>query len=729
MRKRWRNSWGLNCSVVVTWLLLTVLGVARGEPSPPLAHVGILDLTRWTPAAGPVPLAGQWEFYWGQLLEPGDFHRGAAVPSPRFMTLPGSWNLQEPASARVSPYGYATFRLRVRLPESMAIRDSTGTTSGIGEPPVLAIRARDQSTAYKMWVNGAPVLTVGKVATTPEDYRAAYHTRFGTFSPTSRELEIVVQVSNYLHRNGGLWSQFLFGEESRVRKVREGLISFEMFLAGALCIMGLYHLGLYAIRRRDPGNLYFGILCLIVSFRTVLTGERLVLDVLPALDWTVLSRMEYLTVYLGMPVFIWFTDALFDVKPAWLPKSFQIAGLVWAATCLISAPPLFTRLIQPFQLIALLVFLVAAHRVVRGILRKEESSALFLGGLLVILLAFVLDVMSANEIVNLPFIFPAGLFIFIFVQSFMLSLRFANAFSSVERLSEELTRINRALHRFVPVEFLRLLDKESIVAVQLGNNAQLEMSVLFSDIRSFTTLSEQMTPDENFLFINDYLRRMVPAIARNQGFIDKYIGDAIMALFPLSATDAVRAGIDMLQLLQSFNEERRTQGRAPIHIGVGVNTGSLMLGMVGGQDRIDGTVIGDTVNLASRIEGLTSRYCAAMLITGTTYQALGPDAGFHIRWVDRVRVKGKSLPVDLYEVLDGDPVDVRQAKESVKSDFDEGVAAWFDRDVERAARAFERCLVRFPGDRIAEFYRERCRASLEASRQPGWDPVARIDSK
>lgn len=141
------------------------------------------------------------------------------------------------------------------------------------------------------------------------------------------------------------------------------------------------------------------------------------------------------------------------------------------------------------------------------------------------------------------------------------------------------------------------------------------MSVLFANIRSFTSLSEKMTPADNFKFINAYLSRMQPVINQHHGFIDKYIGDAIMALFSGDADNAVQAGIAMLQKLAEYNQSRQRSGYVPIQIGIGINTGLLMLGTVGGEERMDGTVISDAVNRASRIEGMTKMYGATLLIT------------------------------------------------------------------------------------------------------------------
>ena len=212
-----------------------------------------------------------------------------------------------------------------------------------------------------------------------------------------------------------------------------------------------------------------------------------------------------------------------------------------------------------------------------------------------------------------------------------------------------LQKTNLSIERFVPHAFLRIVGKPSIVDVELGDNKQETMSILFSDIRSFTTLSESMTPDENFTFINAYLERMGPVIRNHNGFIDKYIGDAIMALFT-NADDAVRAGLAMLETLAAFNAERRPAGQPPIGIGIGINSGSLMLGTIGEKQRMEGTVISDAVNLAARVEDLTKTYREPLLISEFTYQQLADPKVYDIRSVDVVVVKGKTRPVTIYAV-------------------------------------------------------------------------------
>jgi len=297
----------------------------------------------------------------------------------------------------------------------------------------------------------------------------------------------------------------------------------------------------------------------------------------------------------------------------------------------------------------------------------------------------------------------------------LLNLLSTQAAISLEnaRLYTNLAALNQAYERFVPRQFLQFLNKESIVDVQLGDQVQREMSVLFTDIRSFTTLSESLTPAENFQFINSYLSCMEPIIIQHNGFIDKYIGDAIMALFARNADDAVQAGIAMLQALVNYNQERQVQGYLPIEIGIGINTGSLILGTVGGLNRMDGTVISDAVNLASRIEGLTKTFNTPLLITDQTFQRLKKCDRNYIRVVGQVKVKGKMTAVTVHEVFAADPPEVCQGKLATTELFAQGLILYEQQKFAFASQFFQDCLQQNPLDKVAQTYLNLCKTELQ----------------
>lgn len=295
---------------------------------------------------------------------------------------------------------------------------------------------------------------------------------------------------------------------------------------------------------------------------------------------------------------------------------------------------------------------------------------------------------------------------------------------------DALENINRASRRFVPLEFLQLLKKENIVDVQLGNHHEMSMTVLFSDIRSFTTLSESMTPKENFLFLNSYLEIMGPVIREYGGFIDKYIGDAIMALFPKGAGDAVAGAIGMLRQLAVYNAGRKKAGYVGIDIGIGLNTGNLMLGTIGEDFRMEGTVISDAVNLAARIEGMTKRYGAPIVISDQTFALLPQPCPYPIRMLDRVVVVGKSEPVTLYEVLEGDAsCEMLKRKRETRSAFEEAVALYGQQAFAASLAIMETIYAQNPKDKAANMYIHRCKRLLKEGVDGHWTGVATLGSK
>jgi class 3 adenylate cyclase/CheY-like chemotaxis protein len=265
-----------------------------------------------------------------------------------------------------------------------------------------------------------------------------------------------------------------------------------------------------------------------------------------------------------------------------------------------------------------------------------------------------------------------------------------------------------AFARFVPREMLECLDKSSVLEVRLGDQVLKEMAVLFSDIRSFTALSEKMTPQENFNFLNSYLKRMNPYIWENHGFIDKYIGDAIMALFPGGAEDALRAALGMIRHIPVYNLERATFGYDPIRIGIGLHAGPVMLGMIGHERFMQATVISDAVNLASRMERLTKLYGVALLLSSPVVFGLTDPTRYAYRFLDKIRVRGKDEPVSVFEVFDADPPETVAHKIRTRDRFEKGVFEYHRNNVEEAARLFAAIATAEGGDRPLEIYRERC---------------------
>ena len=301
---------------------------------------------------------------------------------------------------------------------------------------------------------------------------------------------------------------------------------------------------------------------------------------------------------------------------------------------------------------------------------------------------------------------------------------FANnmaAFLRRAQLDEKLAEIGTASGRFVPRELLEHLGRGSIVDVRLGDQVQKEMSVLFSDIRSFTSLSETMTPKENFNFLNSYLSRVSPLIRKHNGFIDKYLGDGIMALFPGGAEDAIKSAIDIVRYLPVYNGHREKSGYKSIRIGNGIHSGSLMLGTIGEEARMEGTVIADAVNLASRLEGLTKIYGGSIVVSEQGLFGLSDPNAYNWRFLGKVRVKGKRNLVSVFEIFDGDELETIKLKAATREVFERAVSFFHSGEFRDAELLLAKVLETHPDDRAATLLAAHSARFAAAGAPPDWD--------
>lgn len=300
-----------------------------------------------------------------------------------------------------------------------------------------------------------------------------------------------------------------------------------------------------------------------------------------------------------------------------------------------------------------------------------------------------------------------------------------------QKYASELSRERNMFKRFVPTQFLEILGKKSALEIDLGDSILKRMTVLFSDMRSFTRIAELLTPHQNIELINSYHSLMEPAINRHHGFVDKFIGDAIMALFDerpenqSSADLAVAAALAMRHELSVFNQVRKRKDFLPIEVGIGIATGDLVLGTVGSTNRIDTTVIGDTVNLASRLESLTAHYNLPALISGETAVGLEKFRD-RIRRIDRVAVRGRGQPVDVYEILGGDEDPrITAAKQENGKVFQEAFDLYLKRDFAAARALLEKTRARYEEAFILLFL-ARLEYFLQKQPPDDWDGTEKL---
>lgn len=298
----------------------------------------------------------------------------------------------------------------------------------------------------------------------------------------------------------------------------------------------------------------------------------------------------------------------------------------------------------------------------------------------------------------------------------------------LEASFDSLEHQSKAFARFFPSEFFNFLEKCDIRDIDLGDYVSHEMSILFSDIRSFTDLSESMTPQENFDFINAYLGKISPTIRDYQGFVVKFIGDGLMAIFPKGTDAAVTAGIAQFEQLKIFNYDRQLKGLKPIQIGMGIHTGQVMLGLLGEPQRLQGDAISAQVNFAARLEGLTKYFGISLLISETTHQGLQSPNHYNLRYLGKVRVKGSQKPMPIYEVLDAilNPEERHRKQESCVQ-LSEAIDCLNRGELQDAQRIFKALTILDPNDLTYTLYQDELHRFQQAN-QP-WDGVLNFRQK
>jgi len=288
----------------------------------------------------------------------------------------------------------------------------------------------------------------------------------------------------------------------------------------------------------------------------------------------------------------------------------------------------------------------------------------------------------------------------------------------------EKRKVRRTFERYVSPGVIRLIEENPKKYFKAGVESK-ELSIMFSDIRSFTTIAEGLTPDELVHLLNEYLGEMTEILFKRWGTLDKYIGDAVMAFWgspfpqPDHASRACAAALDMSARLEELNLKWEIEKKKPLEIGIGINSGIVNVGNMGSSKRFAWTVMGDPVNLASRLEGQNKEYHTARIISEFTYEEVKNE--FICRDLDRIRVKGKLKPVKIYELMSF--AQNADKYRDLLQRWNDATAAYYRQAWDEAIQKFEALLSRYPDDGPSHTFLKRSHAKLVEMPDPAWDGV------
>lgn len=415
---------------VLLLLLMALIPLPARSFAQPEAPEGVVEFPAWDFAEqGIVSLTGQWEFYWGRFLEPTDFVDGA--PSvDALVSLPHMWGRD---GRETEHEGFATYRLRIRLDAGQA-RD------------LKALYVNEISTAYKLYINGELMAKTGDVGDSRATMEPKSYSKSIVFHPREGDNELIIQVSNFVHRKGGILSRIQFGDESDIARSRELHSSKQVFVAAALAVMGAYHLALRFLRRKDTISMLAGIICGLMTLRVMVLGDSMLALFTPWIKWEWATKVEFLTVFLGIPLIMIFIRLVY---PQEVRRSISRL-IVWVcsiffAMALLTPPSTFTYIEVPFCLILIGIMGYWIYVLMQAVRYKRIGALPNLMAALVMVASVVNDILYNNHYIETMELSSYGVLLFFFVQTLVIAHKYSKAFVDVEHFSSELALMNQKL--------------------------------------------------------------------------------------------------------------------------------------------------------------------------------------------------------------------------------------------------------------------------------------------
>ncbi len=430
-----RTLWLYIAAAVVVGVV-ACYAVISASGSPALqSEEGILDVTQAHVREHPLPLKGEWAFYWQELLSPEDIHNRAGRNGDQnhWITIPNSWLGYRLDGEPLSGTGYATFRLVIKLGEQ-------------DRNERLALRLPTIFHAYKLWVNGELLAEVGVVGPDKSSVTPRLATRLVFFQPERDQVELVMQVANFHHKRGGITSNIELGGSDVLTVKTKLRIAADMFITASLLVIGLYHLLLFILRRKDRAALYFGLFTVLMGIRSLLVGELLLTQLWPSIPWGLQFKLEYLILCSCAYIIMRYFDCIFpDYVSRWFHLATRIVTAVLCTVVVVTPARIYTQLLVIIGVFIVLHMVYLMVGLAHEAMRRKEGALIFLLVSVVALVTVINDFLYYNEWSRVGNTSPLGLLVFTVAQIILLSSRFTRAATNEERITRELQDANHKL--------------------------------------------------------------------------------------------------------------------------------------------------------------------------------------------------------------------------------------------------------------------------------------------
>jgi class 3 adenylate cyclase len=598
-----------------------------------------------------IPLKGSWNLIWDEMLPPALIQENFKDERSRNVTVPSHWQEYEFLSSASDStiQAVATYWIQINW---------------VGEKKSISLRFPSMDTCFVAYWNGKEIARNSQLNSEwrNKNTEPIYYAPITVDVEAAEKNILVLHLSNDVYPRAGFRDTILLGSRSQIHAFHERNAYFDIFLFGALSLMALYHLGIYALRPKDLSPFYFAIFCILIALRLMVTGEAVAFDLIP-ITWRISTFFEYLTFYLAPGVMLLFIRSLYPME-----RLKYVDETVYGITCFFGLIPIvfplevYSKTLVYFQIIALFIAIYCLGILFMANIRKRETARSFMLGAAILVFTLLNDMLYAMRVIESFYSVPIGLFLFFFAQAFLLSRRFALAFQTAEDLTlkleqkvQERTRDLEEARNQSDSLLRNILPDE--VASELKNSGKVKpqyhslVTVIFIDFVNFTEISEKWHPNSLVGELDTCFHAFDEIMERNHLEKLKTIGDSYMAAagIPIAIPDhaylACEAALEIVSWMNAYQTRMELEGKRTWSFRIGIHTGPVTAGVIGSK-KFAYDIWGDTVNTASRMES----YCnpGEINISESTYTIVQSKYDCIPRGSVEVKGKGEMM---MYRLL------------------------------------------------------------------------------
>lgn len=638
---------------------------------------GLLTLPKHS-AKDVFSIKGLWHF------TPSQFYCFRNSAHPQYAPLPGKLN----ESSLHSAYGYASYGLRI---------------VGMEPSKIYALQIKHILSSCTVIVNGVDRAGQGQPGTSLKTETPGKTSSLVTFKPSKDgTADIIINISNFHNRYGGTDQPILLGSAETLNR----LFTFDLLFYNLACtilgVFSIFFIMLYLNYRHMPYILWFATAAFILSLRIMFFYPHIIIYYIPSIPWKLYFSVRYATIPLSTLLFTIFIKHILEVQYPIFYRSLIISCIAASLFIFVAPTPVAAHYLSIQQAIMLAASLYNIAVILHALIQKRPYT-LWIASIVALLVVFTVhDILISQWIISGKYLLQEGAIVAILIIVVMNINTYASSIHSIEMLAAEQKDIQTALRRFFPNQLLFFLQKNNITEVNAGDASDRAMTVLSIDIRSFTSMSEQMQPDEVFILLNRYFALVAPIIRKYGGVITKFLGDGFTALFSGCPPDAaVLCGIEIQQNLQ--RQKIRIGTMLPIRAGIGIDSGSVLLGVIGNDDRLDSMLISKTYYTAESLQAATKLYASTLIISETIFRSLKNPKDYHIRRIPNAAGDNGDTTI-LYEIYDGDEPSIKDKKTQSNIYMERACANILAHHYSDAQPDITRSLEIFPDDRLAAYY-------------------------